>query len=137
MSGVGGLNKGITSIARLRSAIKDLPRNLRQAVANEASGYLDIELRADFDAGRTVYNTPRPLGVSGQQLSLVKSRKTRDNIGFRSTGTIVRAELYTRYAKYLIGKYKILPQRLPVDWQAYLENLVREYREDWEREQAR
>lgn len=139
MSGVRNIQKGITSLARLRAAIRDLPLRIRESVAKDAAGYLDIEVRADFGAGRTVYDTPRPLAVGkktiGQRLTLVKSKKTRDNLGVTQVGTIVRAALGTPYAKYLVGKYQILPQTLPASWQEYLNKLVREYREDWEQEQ--
>ena len=141
MSGVTNMPKGIRSLAALRTAIKDLPLTMRSAVAKDAAGYLDIEVRAAYDAGRTVYDTPRPRAkgkdTAGQSLTLVKSKKTRENIGVKEIGTIVRAALGTPYAKYLIGKYQVLPQTLPASWQAYLNNLVREYREDFEREALR
>lgn len=171
MSGVAGLARGITSINRLRASIKALPLRIRTAVAKDAAEILTDELRADFKAGRTVYDTPRPLSVDGQPLSLVSGRGARhryrhqhastvgevkaleakreqldayrgrghvkDSLAFVQIGTIIRAQLGQPYAKYLVGKYKILPQRLPVSWQAKLETIVREYAEDFEREAMR
>lgn len=141
MSGVRNMQKGITSLARLRAAIRDLPLKIQESVATDAAGYLDIETRADFAAGRTVYDTPRPLGIGkktiGKPLTLVKSKRTRDNLGVTAVGRIVRAALGTPYAKYLVGKYQVLPQTLPASWQEYLNNLVREYREDFQREALR
>lgn len=137
MSGVSNLSGGITTIARLRKAISDLPVRIRQAVATEAAEALNAEVREDYARGLTVYDEPRPAGVKGQKLSLVKSGTTKRETGFAAKGTIVRAELATRYAKYLIGKYRILPQKLPPAWQKKLEQIVREYREDWEREASR
>ncbi len=137
MSGVANLNAGITTIARLRKAIADLPLRIRQAVATDAADALNAEVRADFARGVTVYDEPRPAGVKGQKLSLVKTGTTKRETGFDAKGTIVRAELATRYAKYLVGKYRILPQKIPPAWQRMLEKIVREYREDWEREALR
>ena len=137
MSGVRNLRQGISSIARLRKSLLDLPIRIRRAVAVEAGEILNAEVRADFARGITVYDTPRPLGVRGQKLSLVKTGTTKARVGFNVFGTIVRADLATRYGKYLVGKYQVLPQRLPVKWQQMLERIVREFREDWQREVSR
>lgn len=129
MSGVSGLQQGITSINRLKRAIRELPKHMQESVAEDAAGYLDIKIREDFAKARTVYDTPRPLSVDGKPLSLVRTGMIKQTLAFTAIGTIVRAELSTKYARYLIGKYKILPQRLPVAWRQYLETLVQEYRD--------
>ena len=137
MSGVKSLARGISSINRLKSAIKELPLRIRSAVAQDAAGVLTNRMRDAYEEGRTVYNTPRPLSVDGKPLSLVQTGRTKGALFFVAIGTIVRAQLPTRYAKYLVGKYKIMPQSLPVEWREELEKLVREYREDFEREMSR
>lgn len=134
MSGVANIGTGITSMNRLRSSIKALPLRIRSAVAKDAEAILTREVQDDYDAGRTVYDTPRPSSVSGAPLTLKQSGKTRGALAFVAIGTIVRAQLGTRYAKYLVGKYKILPQSLPAAWRALLEKMVGEYRDDWARE---
>lgn len=137
MSGVSNLGKGITSLNRLRASIKALPLRIRTAVAKDARGILDDYMQDAFREGRTVYDTPRPLGVNGNRLTLKKSGITQATLHFKVVGTIIRAELARRYQRYLIGKYKIMPQRLPVRYAQALEQLVREYVEDFEREAAR
>lgn len=137
MSGVRNMAQGITSLNRLRASIRELPLRLRSAVAKDAEGVLTNLMQDEFAAGRTVYDTPRPLGVKGNRLSLVKTGKTKSALHFVAIGTIVRAQLGTRYAKYLIGKYQIMPQRLPVAWQMKLEQFVREYVQVFEAEAAR
>ena len=137
MSGVRNMRSGIDSINRLKGALRDLPLRIRSAVAKDAAEILTRELRADYAAGLTVFDEPRPLSVKGQKLTLVKSGRTYSDVYFTAVGTILRASLGTKYAKYLIGKYRILPQKLPVKWSAQLEQIVREYREDFERELAR
>lgn len=176
MSGVKALAKGITSINKLKAAIKDTPLRIRRAVALEAEGVLTRLIREAFERGQTVYGAARPLSVDGEFLTLVGGRtqkaRTRfntvkakpgedfvdlkaararfarldayrsrghvkDGLSFVATGTILRAELSQPYAKYLVGKYKILPMSLPADWGRELEKIVREYREDFEREVSR
>lgn len=80
-----------------------------------------------YDGGKTVYGEARPLGASGQPLSLEASGATRRTLRFTATGTVVRCVLGTRWAKYLIGKYAILPNgALPAGWSRRLDQLVRE-----------
>lgn len=134
MSGVANMAQGITSMNRLKRAIKDLPLRIRSAVAKDAAEVMNMELRSDFASGRTVYDTPRPLSVQGKPLTLVKTGKTREALSFVVIGTILRAQLGMKYARYLVGKYAILPMSLPAAWRAKLQQIVREYREDFARE---
>jgi len=141
VSGVANMAAGISSINRLRSTIKALPLRIRSAVAKDAEAVLTRRAQESFDGGETVYGTPRPTSKSkahpGTALTLKKSGKTRGALSFVAVGTIVRAALGTRYAKFLVGKYQVLPMSLPASWRAKLETLVREYREDFEREALR
>ncbi len=134
MSGVANMAKGISSLNRLRASIRDLPLRIRAEVATKAAGILTARLRDDFDSGRTVYGASRPLSVAGTALDLTVSGKTHGALAFVSVGTIVRAQLSTRYAKYLVGKYKILPSSLPAAWRVELETLVRDYVRTFEAE---
>lgn len=137
MSGVANMRQGIDSMNRLKRSIADLPLRIRTAVAKDAAEVLNMELRSDFDSGKTVYDTPRPLSVTGKPLTLVKTGKTRAALQFVVIGTILRAQLGAKYARYLVGKYKILPQSLPAAWRAKLQKIVDEFREDYARELAR
>lgn len=137
MSGVKNITRGIDSINRLKAAIKDTPLRIRRAVALDAAEILSARMRDSFAAGQTVYDTPRPLSVDGKPLSLVKTGRTKEALNFVAIGTILRAQLPTKYAKFLVGKYKIMPQRLPAAWAQELATLVREYREVFEQEMAR
>ena len=130
MSGVANMGWLITTMNKLKAAIKTMPQRMRTSVARDAAGYLDIEVRRQFNAGSTVFDTPRPLGVDGQKLSLVKSSKVKQSLGFNVAETTISAVLSQRYAKYLVGKYRILPQKLPAAWAEYLTKLVQEYRDD-------
>lgn len=137
MSGIANMSRGIRSLAALRSSIAALPIRIRSAVAKDAAETLSTEMRADYASSRTVYDTPRPLGVDGKRLSLVKTGRTFGELAFVAVGTVVRAQLGSKYARFLVGKYQIMPQRLPAAWAAKLAKIVDAYREDFEREAAR
>ena len=134
MNGATNIRQGLASLARVRSAIKDLPIRVRAEVAKKAADVLNVELKSDFASGTTVYDTPRPLGVTGKPLSLVKTGATRSALEFVVVGTILRARLGAKYARYLVGKYQILPQSLPAAWRGKLEQIVHEYRAKFARE---
>lgn len=136
MSGVANMVRGISSIARLKTAIKELPLKIRAAVARDAKDILNARMRENFAAGQTVYDVARPLSVSGKALSIVKSGKTLSQLYFVAIGTILRVQLPTKYAKYLVGKYQIMPMSLPVAWRGELEKLVRDYRRTFAAEMA-
>ena len=145
-SGFKGISTYITSIGKLRKAIQEFGPSAREAIARDAHGWLTNETRDAFFSGRTVYETPRPTSMDsrhpGEMLSLIgparNGRHVLQDIGWTNTGTIIRALLNQRYAKYLVGKYKILPNnKLPANWQEHLETLLFEYGEDMAREQAR
>lgn len=97
-----------------------------QAVATRAAAPLTSRAGSDYDGGRTAYGEARPPGVNGNALSLVKSGDTRSLLRFTSIGTRVRVVLGTPYAKFLIGKYKILPNSLPRPWATELERITGE-----------
>lgn len=137
MSGVANIATDIGSMNRLRSAIKGLPLRIRTAVAKDAAGMLTLAVRESYDNGETVYDTPRPKGTNGQALTLRKTGATRSDLGFVAVGTIVRAVLGRNYQRFLVGKYQILPQRLPAAWSEKLGQLVGEYAEDFQREALR
>ncbi len=137
MSGVRNMRAGITSIGKLNVRMRELPLRIRASVAKDAEAVLTKLMRDEFNAGKTVYDSPRPLGVNGNALTLVKSGKVKNALFFVAIGTILRASLGTKYARYLIGKYKIMPHSLPAAWRAKLEQIVREHEEDFAREMSR
>ena len=62
-------------------------------------------------------NAPR--AAPGQGAKRGGSGHVRDALGFVANGRIVRAKLGQPYAKYLVGKYKILPNQyaqVPANW---------------------
>lgn len=127
MSGVANMRSGIDSLSRLKRAVSDLPLTLGAAVAKDAAAVLTADLRSSFDGGKTAYDTPRPLSTDGKKLYLRVTGATRNTLAFVSVGSILRAQLGTRYARYLIGKYAVLPTSLPSGWRARLDAIVQEH----------
>lgn len=111
-----------------RQAVIDLGVKGAREVATKAAPALTRLMREAFDSGRTVYGDPRPLGKDGNKLSLIKSGATRKTIRFDNFGTVLRIQLTTSYAKYLVGKYTILPQggrtAIPFEWMRLLRALA-------------
>lgn len=115
------------NLSSIKGALKALPRTIAADVAKRAAPALSGLTTEAFASARTVYGEARPSGVSGRTLSLVRSGATRDALRFVSIGTIVRCVLPTPWAKYLIGRYGILPNgSIPVRWSARLGALVAE-----------
>lgn len=104
-----------------------MPLSLAHEVAFRAAPVLTTAAAASFDAGRTVYGDARNQGVKGGALTLVRSGDTRRTVKFVSNGRIVRCVLGTPYAKYLIGRYGILPNgnaAMPHAWRTSLDGIV-------------
>jgi len=126
----------MAKVKRLGMNFPDLKRRLREiplSVAHEAAPKIAADLgkraRTAFDSGQTVYGDPRPAGVDGRSLSLVRTGLAWRVFGFVANGTIVRSALGPSYTKYLIGKYKILPigsAVLPVEWQRAIRRIFGE-----------
>ncbi len=114
-------------------ALRGNPQNLRavnarlgnissqrvaEAVALAGASALTRAALLAYDSGTTVYGGGRPQGERGS-LDLVKSGAVRSMLRFSALGRRIRCNLATKYARYLIGRYRILPSgnaALPVDW---------------------
>jgi hypothetical protein len=122
-----GLRGKPETMRRLNKRLQQLSTEQAQATASRIAPVLTRLARQAYDQGKTVYEESRPLGVTGNELDLVETSKTRDHVEFKATGTVVRAVLTTKWAPYLIGKYKILPiQRVPTRWIAEIKKAAGE-----------
>lgn len=128
MSNVVQLRKG-TSIRDFKARLAKFPVSLAHEIAQQAAPLLTSYAQQAFDSGTNVYGEPRPEGKGGRKLTLYKTGDTRRAMRFVANGRIVRCSLGPRYARYLIGKYKILPvgdrTSMPASWQRALDELVR------------
>jgi hypothetical protein len=117
------------SFRDLKSRLRELPLSVAHEAAPKIAADLGRKARVAFDSGQTVYGDPRPSGVGGRSLSLVRSGLARRVFGFVANGTIVRSALGPSYTKYLIGKYRILPvgnAAIPVAWQRAIRSIFGE-----------
>lgn len=120
-----GLTGNIDSIRQLKSKLREIPRSLAHDVAQRAAPAMTELTRQAFDSGRSVYGEARPAGADGRELTLHKTGTVARLLRFASDGTVVRCVLGPKYAKYLIGKYGILPNgALPASWSDRLRALV-------------
>jgi hypothetical protein len=100
----------------LAARLRALPKTAAIKVAAKSAPAITALAQSAYDGGTTVYGGARPSGKSGA-LSLVATGRTRATLRFVAVGSIVRVALGTRYARFLIGKYGILPMAtLPTAW---------------------
>lgn len=113
-----GLRGDVRALKQIARTIKTLPRKVEPEIAARVAPELTRLAGGAYDAGRTVYGSERPDGVRGNALDLVATGRVRASLAFVASGRTVRCVLPTSYAKYLIGKYDILPLRhvMPTPW---------------------
>jgi len=117
--------------AALRS-INSLKRALRSAsitsvarIARRAAPAMSALAQDAHASDRTVYDRPRPLSVDGERLDLVRTGATRAALQFIATGRDIRTAKLPRYARWLIGKYDLLPNGpLPQAWRERLRDIA-------------
>ncbi len=113
------------ALAGLKARLRELPISLADKIAKRAAPALTDMTQSAYGGNRNVYGDPRPKSVDGTPLTLEKSGKTRRTATFTSDGRIVRAVLGTPWAKFLIGRYRILPNGgMPVEWKRAIDNIV-------------
>lgn len=125
------LKGNVNDLSKLSKRLKGVPLVVVHDVANRAAPTISEKARNAFTAGVTVYGNPRPRSVDNEPLSLYKTGATFSKLRFTVTGTIIRCDISHagRHAKYLIGKYRILPMgRMPVAWTQAIRQIVQSVR---------
>jgi hypothetical protein len=122
------LKGNVNDLRKLGARLNKFPTTVVHNVARKTAPALTQKANAAFSAARTVYGDTRPKGVDGRTLTLQRNPPaTAATLRFVAIGTIVRCVLGTDYAKYLIGKYRILPMgEMPVSWSQQLKEYVEE-----------
>ncbi len=111
------LKGDISTLRALKRSLAKLPLTTAATIARYAAPEVSALTREAYDADRTVYGKPRPRGVDGDKLDLVRTGASRRATRFEATGTQMRTAVLPRYTKYLIGKYDVLPNGpLPALW---------------------
>lgn len=118
------LKGNVNDLRKLGTRLQRFPITLAATVASRSAPELTRLARLAFAQRRTVYGDRRPDGVAGS-LSLVRTGDTERTVHFARVGTIVRCVLGPRYARYLVGRFRILPMgRMPASWSATLRRIV-------------
>lgn len=119
------LKGDVRSLQALKRNLKALPITVSARIAGQAAPAISALAIGGFDSDRTVYDRPRPRGVDGDELSLKRTGATHDALHFIATGRDIRTARLPRYAKYLIGKYDVLPNGpLPARWRERLNTIA-------------
>lgn len=120
------LKGDLSTLKKMKASLRALPRSVAHQVAQKGAPKLTELTREAFNGNRNVYGDARPAGADGQPLTLVKTGATQAYLKFTANGSIIRAVLGTPYAKYLIGKYGVLPNgAMPVKWSRALAEIVK------------
>jgi hypothetical protein len=115
----------LRSIRSLKRALKSLPITSVARIAARSAPAMSEFAQAAHASDKTVYDRPRPLGVDGRKLDLERTGATRRALQFIATGRDIRTTTLPRYARYLIGKYDVLPNGpLPAVWRERLREIA-------------
>jgi hypothetical protein len=126
MAHKAGLRGNPGLLRQLGSKLAQLPTTVRAEVARQAAPVVTALAQSAFDGGQTVYGDARPRGVDGEALDLHQTGAARASLTFTAVGTQIRSTTGPRYFKYLIGKYKVLPNNaLPFRWRRALDDITK------------
>lgn len=122
-----GLTGNPANLKALAAKLRQVPIRVATKAAAKIAPKLTELARASFAAGENPYGDTWEPGAKGQRVDLVESGALRGQLRFAAIGTRVRAVLGVRYAKYQIGKRKILPiggSAMPVSWSSAIGEIV-------------
>jgi hypothetical protein len=105
-----------TTIRDLKAALAYMPRAVSVEVAAAVAPEITRMAQESYDSGVDVYGVARKAGVNGQPLDLYETGSVRRDMKFTALDTRVSCTIGPNHARFLIGKYRILPigDRSPV-----------------------
>jgi hypothetical protein len=117
--------KALRSVNSLKRALRNAPITVTARIAAGAAPAMSTLAQGAHASGKTVYDRPRPLGVDGQALDLERTGATKKALSFIATGRDIRTTILPKYAKFLIGRFDILPNGpLPAAWREGLQAIA-------------
>lgn len=116
--------------------LRELEQRLRRVGGHETGSRiarlgavaLTQQAQADFDAGNDAYGGGRPDGFHGP-VTLRRTGTLRSWLKFAATGLRMRVVLAVPYAKYMIGRFNVLPRgssAIPAKWGEALGRVTRQ-----------
>lgn len=107
------------TMARIYSVLGRISVATAMRAAERIAPTLTTMAKASFDASETPYGTPWAPGADGQRVTMRRSGALAKGLTFAAVGARVRAVLGVPYAKYQIGRRRILPAggaTVPQSW---------------------
>lgn len=123
---MAGVRGDFSSIKALKANLRALPLSVAHDVSQRAAPAMSDLTQAAFASKRNVYGEARPVSkVDGKPLELHRTGAVQGALKFVANGTVLRCVLGPKYARFLIGKYGILPNgALPTSWSRRLGELA-------------
>jgi hypothetical protein len=115
--------KGPT-LASYSKRLRELPRITAIKVAQRGAGQITTAAQGSLDSGLTAHDEARPLGTSGNAVTLRQTGALRAALQFLSDGgTRIRVAVQKRYMGVMVGRFEVLPHagRLPARWRRLLD----------------
>lgn len=128
---MSALKGDLSKLQRLRDVVREVPRAIAADVAKRGAPVLSADLQGNYEAQRSAYGAPNPDGVDGRQLTLHETGATAAALRFVAAGTSIQTPGFPPYLRFLIGKYRVLPngnQAIPETWRKVLADAVRSYK---------
>lgn len=124
----------LSSLARMTSTLRALPKVLAQQIATKAAPALSEFANESFESSRTPYGVPWLPKVDGDRATLDKTGALKRFVYYVAIGTKLRVALGVPYAKYQIGKRPLFPRQgglLPAKYSAKLQQITQETARDF------
>ncbi len=120
---MSGLKGNVASLQNFSKKIGELSKVVAIKIAAASADALTEVARASFDAGQDPYGNAWEPGDKGERVTLKKSGGTERGLYYVAIGTKLRARFAVAYAKYQVGRRRVLPTQGDVLPQPYIDAL--------------
>ena len=124
---MSGLVGNPRTIAKFAKGLQGLSVRAAMRIAAKAAPVITDAAQASFAARTDPYGQPWREGVDGKPVDLQETGKLRAGLAFYAVGRRIVAKLGTKYAKYQVGKRRVLPpggRPLPLAWSQSLADIA-------------
>lgn len=124
MSGLVGNPRTIKKFAQ---SLQVVSTRAAMRIAAKSAPVITDAAQASFAARTDPYGQPWREGKDGKPVDLFETGKLRRGLAFYAIGRRIIAKLGTKYAKFQVGKRRVLPpggRPLPVAWSQALADIA-------------